>query len=322
MKTILITGGAGFIGSNLTKTLLDQGHQIVCLDNFNDFYDPDIKQQNILPFVLNNRYSLVQGDLRNSTELKNLFADHPIDVVIHLAAQAGVRPSIENPQLYYDVNVMGTVNLLEAMRSAGCTKMIFGSSSSVYGNNEKVPFSESDPVDNPISPYAATKKAGELLCHTFHHLYGMDILCLRFFTVYGPSQRPEMAIPKFTQAILEGRSITMFGDGNSERDYTYVGDIVQGIVLAMDKVKGFDIINLGESKTIPLKNQIQLIEKETGRMANIQQLPMQPGDVQRTNADISRAKEFLGYDPKVDIETGIRNYVAWHIENVKSRDLR
>jgi len=312
---IFLTGGAGFIGSHLTRSLLAHGHTVVCIDNLNDFYDPNIKVKNLKEFESNREYHFYQNDIRDKGALKMIFNTHKIDLVVHLAAQAGVRPSIEDPELYYAVNIMGTLNILEQMKASGCKKMIFGSSSSVYGNNKKTPFSELDPVDNPISPYAATKKSGELLCHTFHKLYNIDIFCLRFFSVYGPGQRPEMAIAKFTKAIFEGDPIPMYGDGSSERDYTYVDDIVNGILLSINNLKGFDIFNLGEASTISLKNLIHLIENICEKKALINELPMQAGDVTITYADNSKAKELLGYSPKTNIEEGVRRYVNWYRRN-------
>jgi len=311
---ILITGGAGFIGSQLAKTLLEQKHEIIVIDNLNDYYDPAIKRANIEMLSAYDSFTFHEGDIRNIVELETIFSKDKIAQVVHLAAQAGVRPSIQDPKLYYDVNITGTLNILETMRKFACKKMIFGSSSSVYGNNKVMPFSEEHPVDNPISPYAATKKSGELLCYSYHHLYNFDIFCLRFFSVYGPGQRPEMAIAKFTDAILNGKDIPMYGDGSSERDYTYVDDIVEGVILSMKKLRGYNIFNLGESTTISLKNLISLIEKECSKESHITQLPMQAGDVSITYADISKAKQLLGYEPKTTIEKGVANYVKWYKE--------
>ncbi len=312
---IFLTGGAGFIGSHLTRSLLTQGHTVICIDNLNDFYDPNIKVNNLKEFQDKRAYHFYQNDIRDKGALKQIFSTHKIDLVIHLAAQAGVRPSIDDPELYYAVNIMGTLNILEQMKASGCKKMIFGSSSSVYGNNKTTPFSESHAVDHPISPYAATKKSGELLCHTFHKLYNIDIFCLRFFSVYGPGQRPEMAIAKFTKAIFENDTIPMFGDGSSERDYTYVDDIVNGILLSIKNLKGFDVFNIGESNTISLRKLIQLIENICEKKALIKQLPMQAGDVSITYADISKARRELGYAPKTNIEEGVRRYVNWYRRN-------
>ena len=308
---ILITGGAGFIGSQLAKTLLEKKHEIIVIDNLNDYYDSAIKRANVEMLSAYETFTFVKGDIREITDLEDIFSKNKINQVVHLAAQAGVRHSIQDPKLYYDVNVTGTLNILETMRKFACKKMIFGSSSSVYGNNKISPFSEAHPVDNPISPYAATKKSGELLCYTYHHLYNFDIFCLRFFTVFGPGQRPEMAIAKFTDDILNGKDIHMYGDGSSERDYTYVEDIVDGIILSMKKLRGYDIFNLGESTTISLKDLIRLIEKSCGVDSHITQLPMQAGDVSITYADISKAKEVLGYEPKITMEQGVANYVNW-----------
>ena len=315
--TILITGGAGFIGSHLVDWMLASGNEVVCLDNLDTFYSPEIKKENIKAASGNKNYSLIEGDIRDIATLKKCFSQNKINVVVHLAARAGVRPSIQQPELYYDVNVTGTLRLLEAMLLSGVKKLVFGSSSSVYGNNPKVPFSESDPVDNPISPYAATKKAGELLCHTYHHLHGFDVFCLRFFTAYGPRQRPEMAIHKFAKNIMDGEPITMFGDGSTMRDYTFVDDIVQGIVASTQNVKGYEIINLGDSKTISLKNLIVLLEEKLGRKAIVKQMPEQPGDVKLTNADITKAIRMIGYNPNTSIENGLGLFVEWFLRERK-----
>ncbi len=312
---ILVTGGAGFIGSNLSEKLLNEKHNVFCLDNFDTFYDPLIKRKNIEQSLVKNNYALIEGDIRDKHLMNKIFAENEIELVIHLAARAGVRPSILEPELYYDVNVIGTLVLLEAMKSANVTRMIFASSSSVYGNNEKVPFSESDNVDFPISPYAATKKACELLCHTYHNLYGFDIFCLRYFSVYGPHQRPEMAIHNFARKIIDGSPITVFGDGTSKRDYTFIDDIVDGTISAMNNLKGYEIINLGESKTYSLNTVIALLEKSLGKKAIINKLPDQPGDVNLTNADISKAKSLIGYGPKTNLEEGISKFVSWLVKD-------
>ena len=310
MAAKLITGGAGFIGSHLAERLLDRGDRVVVFDNFDTYYDPAIKRRNIAR-VIDKGGVLVEGDLRDAAALDALFAANPIDQVVHLAARAGVRPSIEQPQLYLDVNVTGTSLLLEACRRHGVSRFVFGSSSSVYGNTKEVPFREDASVDRPVSPYAATKAASELQCHAYHHIFGMDIVCLRFFTVYGPRQRPEMAIHKFGRLIMQGRPIQRFGDGTTERDYTYIDDILDGVVKAMDKGRGFGIYNLGESRSIPLSRLIELLENAIGKKARIEGLPEQPGDVTMTFADITRARADLGYDPRVPIEEGIRRFVAW-----------
>ena len=310
-QKILITGAAGFIGSSLADDLLAKGFSIMGIDNFDSFYTRDIKETNISNALKHNLYSFQEGDIRDMEFLNSCFSGFRPDIVIHLAAKAGVRPSIKNPASYYDVNVNGTLNMLEAMRKNKIGRMLFASSSSVYGNNKKIPFAESDNVDFPVSPYAASKKACELLCHTYHHLFDMDIFCLRFFTVYGPRQRPDLAINKFTRALLNDEPITLFGDGSSSRDYTHISDILQGIGQAMENLKGFGIFNLGESNAISLKELVALLENSTGKKADIKYLPMQDGDVLRTFADISRAKSVLGYNPVVNIADGISNYVEW-----------
>lgn len=308
---ILITGAAGFIGSNLADDLLEKGFSVMGIDNFDPFYSREIKESNISAARKRRSFKFLEGDIRDAGFLDKCFSEFKPNTIVHLAAKAGVRPSIKDPASYFDVNVNGTLNLLEAMKSNSISRLLFASSSSVYGNNEKVPFAESDNVDFPVSPYAASKKAGELLCHTYHHLYNLDIFCLRFFTVYGPRQRPDLAINKFTRAMLNNEPITLFGDGSSSRDYTYISDIVHGIEKAMDNLKGFDIFNLGESDAISLSKLVSLLEKGIGKNADISYLPVQDGDVFRTFADITRAKSMLGYNPVVNIEEGIRNYVRW-----------
>ncbi len=312
---ILVTGGAGFIGSNVIDKLLSQDHNVLCLDNFDSFYDILIKKRNVENNLNNNQYRLIEGDIRDSILLNKIFSENKIDVVIHLAARAGVRPSILEPELYYNVNVMGTLNLLEAMKTANVTRLLFASSSSVYGNNKKVPFSETDNVDNPISPYAATKKACELLCHTYHSLYDYDIFCLRYFSVYGPRQRPEMAIHNFAQNIIDDKPINVFGDGTSKRDYTYIDDIVDGTIAAMNNLDGFEIINLGESRTYSLKTVISLLEKYLNKKAIINRISNQPGDVHLTSADITKAKQLLGYHPETNLEDGINKFIQWFVNN-------
>lgn len=312
---VLVTGGAGFIGSTLADRLVARGDSVVCLDSFDDFYDPSLKRRNIRDVSGHPRFVLVEGDIRDTDLMKDLARKYRVDAVVHSAARAGVRPSIRNPLLYEDVNIKGTMNILEFVRSVEPRNMVFLSSSSVYGVNEKVPFSEDDPVDHPISPYAATKKACELLCHTYHHLYGLNITCIRPFTVYGPRQRPEMAIHKFTRMIDRGEPIPMYGDGSSKRDYTYIDDLADGILLALDRPLGYAVMNLGEESVITLRDLIALIEKNLGRDAVIRNMPDQPGDVPVTFADITRARELLGYDPKVKIEEGISRFVEWYLEN-------
>ena len=309
---ILVTGGAGFIGSHLVERLLQNGHDVVALDNFDDFYDPRLKRRNIEAALENTAYRLVEGDIRDSESLERLFGEHEFSAVIHLAARAGVRPSIENPVLYTSVNLDGTTRLLEACRTHGVKRFLFGSSSSVYGNNEKVPFAESDPVDAPISPYAATKKSGEILCHAHHHLFGMTIACLRFFTVYGPRQRPEMAIHKFAARMVAGETIEQYGDGLSARDYTYVADIIDGVLSALEKADGFHIWNLGGSHTIPLGELIEAIGRIFEVEPRVQRLAAQPGDVERTWADTALAKRELGWQACVKLEQGLQKFREWY----------
>ncbi|HYM93300.1 MAG TPA: GDP-mannose 4,6-dehydratase, partial [Chitinophagaceae bacterium] len=301
-----------FIGSHLGEKLLSNGHSVVGLDNFDSFYARKFKTENLK--ILNNSdaFTFIEADIRNISSLRNIFINNKIDIVIHLAAKAGVRPSMENVAEYYEVNMGGTVNLLECMREYGISKLIFGSSSSVYGNNAKVPFSENDAVDHPISPYAATKRSGELLCHVYTHLYKFDISCLRFFTVFGPRQRPDLAIHKFTRLIDEGKPVPFFGDGSTARDYTYIEDIVNGITCSADNLKGFNIYNLGESRIVTLKELVQVIENSLGKKAILNELPLQQGDVNITYADISKAKKEIGYDPKYNFEKGIRKFTEWY----------
>lgn len=322
--TYLVTGGAGFIGSHTCQALIRRGCDVICIDNFNDFYDPAYKRANIADIERTARtaqggFKLYEGDIRDTAFLNRVFEDTKPDLVLHLAACAGVRPSIADPVLYADVNINGTVNILECLKKFGIKRHVFASSSSVYGNNEKVPFSESDPVDKPISPYAATKKAGELLCHTYHHLYDISTACLRFFTVYGPRQRPDLAIYKFTKLISEGRKVPVYGDGSSKRDYTFIDDIVDGVVKACNWVcnhgKCFGIFNLGESHTISLSEMISAIERELGKKADIDPLPDQPGDVKVTYADISSARAILGYAPVTDFQSGIKAFIDWYKQN-------
>jgi UDP-glucuronate 4-epimerase len=311
MSTILVTGGAGFIGSHLAEKLLEYGHKVINLDNFNDFYDPMIKRKNISKGSLSPRYTLVEGDIRDKILLESIFTTFKIDTVVHIAALAGVRKSIENPLEYIDVDIKGTVNLLEHCRIYKVKKFIYASTSSVYGLNP-TPFKEEDNIKTPISPYAAAKQASELFCRTYHTLYGMPIVCLRFFTVYGPRQRPEMAIHYFTRAIDEEKEILVFGDGSSSRDYTYIDDIIKGIVASIHLNCEFEIFNLGNSNPIKLNYLIDLIEKELGKNAYRVYLEMQSGDVEHTYADIKRSKAMLGYEPSVSIEEGIERFVYWY----------
>lgn len=311
---VLVTGGAGFIGSHLVERLLGEGHQGICFDNFDDFYDPALKRGNLKRALQEPRFRLYEGDLRDMGLLEKIFQEEEIENIVHLAARPGVRPSIQNPLLYADVNIRGTMNLLEACRKHGVRRFLFASSSSVYGNNPKVPFAEENPVDSPISPYAATKKAGELICHTYHHLYGLDIACLRYFTVYGPRQRPEMAIHQFTRLIDQGKKVSLFGDGNSRRDYTYIDDAIEGTMGALARDHGYEIYNIGESRTTSLSELIQLIEEQMGKKARIEYLPAQPGDVERTYADIRKAQRLLGYRPRTDIGEGLTRFIRWYLE--------
>ena len=343
MKTYLVTGGAGFIGSHLVKKLLEQGNRVINVDNFNEYYDYNIKVKNVLNSTGKNaldnideikveelhdlkktvdfeNYTLEIVDITNMSILEEVFQKNKIDTVIHLAAMAGVRPSIENPMLYEKVNVRGTMNILELMKKYNIKKFICASSSSVYGNNEKVPFSESDNVDKAISPYAATKKSCEIIGHSYHHLYNIDTIMLRFFTVYGPGQRPDLAIHKFTKLIYEDKEIPFFGDGETQRDYTYIDDIIDGVLKAADYAENntgvYEIFNLGESQTISLKKMVATIEKVIGKKALLNKLPMQPGDVNRTFADISKAKRMLGYDPNTQFEDGIKKFVEWYKKSI------
>ena len=323
MKRILVTGAAGFIGSWLTERLLDRGDAVVGFDNFDPFYDRAIKERNLTVASERLRFRLVEGDLLDPEAVNALFRGEPFDAVVHLAARAGVRPSLADPAGYCETNLTGTANLLEAMREAACRSLVFASSSSVYGNNRKVPFHEDDRVDFPISPYAATKKAGEELCHVYHAVHGFSILALRFFTAYGPRQRPEMAIHAFTRRLLAGEPIPVFGDGSMERDFTYVDDVVDGVEAAVDHVvgeAGFRIINLGESEPIRLGDLIEALERATGRTATIDRRPVPPGDVDRTFADVGRARELLGFRPRVGIDEGVRRFVAWYRETVRPVD--
>jgi len=312
MSHILITGGAGFIGSHLCRRLLARGDEVTVLDDFNDYYDPAAKRANVEALLGRDDFHLVEDDIRNEQGVNDLFRRGRFDGVVHLAARAGVRPSLEQPILYEDVNCIGTLRLLEAARRHGPEVFIFGSSSSVYGINTKVPFSEDDPVNQPISPYATTKRAGELLCFNYHHLYGLKTSCLRFFTVYGPRQRPEMAIHKFTRLLASGGRIPMFGDGSSRRDYTYIDDIVGGVVAALDARFGFEILNLGGAETTSLRDLIRWIAEELEVDPSIEYLPDQPGDVPLTNADVSKAHRLLGYTPRTDIREGIKRFVEWY----------
>lgn len=309
---ILVTGGAGFIGSHVIKALLDHGEEVISIDDFNDYYDVSLKENRILPFKDHPQFQLYRNDICDFPKLKTLFEEHTIDKICHLAARAGVRASIQAPFLYERVNIMGTMNLLELARDYKVKNFVFASTSSVYGGNTKIPFTETDQVDRPISPYAATKKAGELLCYTYHHLYELSITCLRFFTVYGPCGRPDMALFKFAKAIEENRPIDVYNFGKMKRDFTYIEDIVNGVVSALDKELGYEIINLGNSHAEDLEYFIQCIEKELEEKAIRNYIPIQPGDVPETYADITKAKKLLHFEPKTHIEEGIKKFIEWY----------
>ena len=316
---VLITGGAGFIGSHVTERLLMRGDEVICLDNFNDYYDPARKRRNVEPFLVRPGYTLHEGDIRSLDDLDAVFGSGPVDKVLHIAAMAGVRYSIQHPDLYADVNVTGTTNVLEMARKHVVSNFVFASSSSVYGSRNEAPFRESEWADCPISPYAATKRAAELMTFTYHHLYGLNCTSLRFFTVYGPKGRPDMAPYLFTRWIFEGRELTMFGDGSSRRDYTFIDDIVSGVVAALDADLPFEIINLGNSQTIPLSEFISVVEEAVGKCANVVQVGTQPGDVPLTSADIRKARELLGYSPQTDIREGMASFVDWYRREVLGR---
>ena len=316
MQTYLITGGAVFIGSSLSERLIKEGNKVVTIDNFCDFYNPIIKENNVKELIKNPNFKLYRNDIRDRESVKRIFEENNIDIVMHLAAMAGVRPSIENPILYQEVNCMGTQNILEEMKAHNVKNLVMASSSSVYGNCKEVPFKEDMIVDFAISPYAATKKANEVMTHVYHKLFDMNVIMLRFFTVYGPKQRPDLAINKFTRLMLEDKEIPMFGDGTTSRDYTYIDDIVDGIIKSCNYVVNnknvYEILNLGNSSPVSLKEMINTIGQAVGVEPKIKQLPMQPGDVDRTFADISKAKELIGYNPKTSFKEGIENFVEWY----------
>lgn len=312
-ESVLVTGGAGFIGSHVVESLLRLGHKVTCLDNFDDFYSPSIKRDNIAPFRNERQFALIEGDVRNPALVTHLLSNSEFGVVIHLAARAGVRTSINQPAVYLDINTGGTLSLLEACSHARLKKFIFASSSSVYGALAEVPFRESHTLGCPTSPYAASKACAEMMCRTYNHLYGLPITVVRLFTVYGPRQRPEMAVHHFTRKIDSGEEITVFGDGTSRRDYTFVSDIVDGILRAMaHPERGFDIFNLGSANPIALSELVRLIEEAIGKTARVVRLPMQPGDMGLTIADTSKALGVLGYQPKTRIEEGVRAFVDWY----------
>ena len=313
---ILVTGGAGFIGSHLVEKLLAAGHDVAILDDFNDFYDPQIKRENVS--AVSKDIAIHHVDLRDSTAVRNVFHREKFEAIAHLAARAGIRPSIQHSQLYYDTNVTGTLHLLDAARVTGVERFIFASSSSVYGISKTVPFSEDQHLTQTLSPYAATKIAGEFLCSTYSHLYQMKVVALRYFTVYGPRQRPDLAIHQFTRRIYAGQPIDQFGNGTTRRDYTYIDDIIQGTMAAL-KYEGprFDIFNLGESDTIQLKDLIAAIENAIGKKAKINRLPEQPGDMPLTCADISKARKLLGYNPATRLSDGLPRFIDWFLKRSK-----
>ena len=316
-KNILVTGGAGFIGSHLVERLLGEATwRVTVVDDLNDFYSPEIKRANIAPFRDAANFSFVESDIRNADAMRKVFDANEFDAIVHLAARAGVRPSLCHPKLYAETNINGTLNLLELARDFDIKQFVFGSSSSVYGVNSKVPFSEDDRINQPISPYASTKAAGELLCHTYSHLFDIRTVCLRFFTVYGARQRPDLAIHKFTRLIAEGKPIQVFGDGTTRRDYTYIDDIIQGVRASIDyDTSMHEVFNLGESETTELSRLINLLEECLGVEAVIDRQPMQPGDVPTTYADISKARKLLNYHPLTKIEEGIPRFVEWYRES-------
>lgn len=311
---ILITGGAGFIGSHLADALVARGEKVTVIDEFNDFYDPKLKRENTAPHLSNPSYTLIEGDIRDTDKVLRMFEETRFDAVVHLAARAGVRPSIEEPLLYEQVNCVGTLNLLEAARKTGIGNFVFASSSSVYGINSKVPFSEGDPITCPISPYATTKRAGELMCYTYSHLYKLPSTCLRFFTVYGERGRPDMAVAKFTRLIHDGKPIQVYGDGTAQRDFTYVGDIIEGLLKAVYTPSRYEIVNLGGANTIEVNRLIELIEGALGKKAEIKYLQPVPGDVPITYADAAKARELLGFTAAVRIDEGVERYVKWFLE--------
>lgn len=310
----LVTGGAGFIGSHLVDRLLKKEEKVIVLDNFNSFYPPSIKRKNIKAHLNNPHFTLIEADIRQRTALKDIFQSYRIDKVIHLAAQAGVRDSLINPFLYEDVNIRGTLNLLDVCKDYPLKSFIFASSSSIYGKSENLPFSEDEILPRPISPYGATKLSGEIICRTYHELYNIPIVCIRIFTAYGPRQRPEMAIHKFTHLIEEGKEVPLFGNGSSKRDYTYISDLVEGIIGILERDFKFEIFNLGGSHPIELTKIVTLIERSLSRKAKVRYLPSQPGEPSLTFANISKATQILNYKPKVGIEEGIEKFVSWYRE--------
>lgn len=311
--SILVTGGAGFIGSHLVERMLNEGYDVVCVDNFDDFYSPSMKRKNIAHLLSNERFHLVEADIRDMASMKQVFERYRPSRVVHLAALAGVVPSLQRPLDYNSVNITGTWVLLELCRQFGIEQFIFGSSSSVYGASSKAPFKEDDPAVEPISSYGATKRMGEILCYTYHHLYGIPVTSLRFFTVYGPRQRPDLAIHKFARRIMLGKPVPIYGDGTSLRDYTYIDDIVDGIMASLERIFQFEIINLGCGHPVVLMDVVRLLEESIGRKAVLDFQPMPPCDPPLTHADITKAKQLLNYEPKVQIEEGIRRFVEWFL---------
>ncbi|MEK7774161.1 MAG: NAD-dependent epimerase/dehydratase family protein [Deltaproteobacteria bacterium] len=311
---ILVTGGAGFIGATLVRALLERGERVVVFDDFNDFYDPLLKRESIAPFLSNPGFKLYEIDIRDRAGLTEAIRKEEPDAVCHLAARAGVRPSIEDPLLYEEVNCAGTLNILEAVKQAGLKNFVFASSSSVYGINSKVPFSEEDPITCPISPYASTKRAGELMCFTYSHLYSIPVTCHRFFTVYGERGRPDMAVARFTRLIWEDKAIQVYGDGTARRDFTYIGDIVDGLLSSIYRPFKYEIINLGGSNTVDVNRLISVIEGCLGKKARVEYQRPAPGDVPITYADVAKAGRLLGFEPKVGIEDGVARYVRWFLE--------
>jgi UDP-glucuronate 4-epimerase len=310
---LLVTGGAGFIGSHLSGRRLARGDRVVVLDDFNDFYDPALKRANVAPFQRDSRFRLVEGDIRDRALVFRTFGEEPFDAIVHLAARAGVRPSLSQPVLYEEVNCVGTLHLLEAAAAHRKPPFLFASSSSVYGINSKLPFAEDDPIDRPISPYATTKRAGELHVFNAHHLHGLAAWCLRFFTVYGPRQRPEMAISRFIRSIEEGAPIPFYGDGSSRRDYTYIDDVVDGVEAALETApRGFEIVNLGGATPVTLSDLVSAIERATGRTALLAREPPQPGDVPVTYASVEKAERVLGFRARVPLAEGLRRSVEWY----------
>ena len=321
MSSILITGGAGFIGSHLAERLLESGEKVVVFDDLNNSYSRKIKRDNISKVFDLPNYTFVEGDIRDQDAFEVLFESHKIKKVVHLAARAGVRASLKSPLSYEDVNVGGTITVLETCRKVGIENLLVASSSSVYGNSDKVPFQETDTADKPISPYAATKRSVELICHAYHHLFSIPITCFRFFTVYGPRQRPDMGFHTFARQMISNQSIRMFGDGSTQRDYTYISDIVDGLVAALKYPNSFEIVNFGNSRTVKLSYALEIIQNVLKCKAVIDQYPEQPGDVCLTYADISKAKRLYNFTPEVDIEEGIESFARWFLEKRRQQIL-